>query len=179
MRFLSLVLVCIPVYGADIAVFNPSTFIGVTNHSICYGPHPTRSVTNRVYLGTNTAWVITDITPATIAFIHATAWANGVESNPSNEILYTNHNFVPQTLIIFPRFANGSEGTNEYCRMFRVDFATEINYIYGLECSTNLLDWTLCPPEIDGTGQQDYFFDIDEGNRSYRLVLREGILPEE
>jgi hypothetical protein len=87
---------------------------------------------------------------------------------------------VTNTMILSPRFDNGSVvETNEYCRMFRVDFATETNWIYGLESSTNLVNWQPCPPEINGTGQPDYFFDIDEGNRSYRLVLREGVISEE
>jgi hypothetical protein len=94
---LLLAILC-PVFGADSVIFTPSSTVGVTNYSICYGPYPTRSVTNRVHIGTNTSWVITNVAPATIAFIHATAWANGIESDPSNEILYTNRNFAPQTL---------------------------------------------------------------------------------
>jgi hypothetical protein len=86
---------------------------------------------------------------------------------------------VTNTMIVSPRFDNGSEGTNEYCRMFRVDFATETNWIYGLESSIDLVNWQPCPPEIDGTGQPDYFFDADSDHKSYRLVLREGVLPEE
>jgi hypothetical protein len=89
---------------------------------------------------------------------------------------------VTNTVIVSPRFANGTdtnEPTADYCRMFRVDFATETNWIYGLESSNELANWTLCPPEIDGTGQPDYFFDVDSEHKSYRLVLREGVLPEE
>lgn len=76
-------------------VFTPSTSVGVTNYSIYYGPHPSRSSTNRVHIGTNTSWVITGIPPATPSFLFATAWTNGVESLPSNELLYTNRNFAP------------------------------------------------------------------------------------
>jgi hypothetical protein len=86
---------------------------------------------------------------------------------------------VPNVLIVSPRFASGSEGTNEYCRMFRVDFQTQTNWIYGLESSSDLVHWQPCPPEIDGTGEPDYFFDADFDHKSYRLVLREGVLPEE
>jgi hypothetical protein len=89
---------------------------------------------------------------------------------------------VSNAVIVSPRFANGTdtnEPTADYCRMFRVDFQTETNWIYGLESSNELANWTLCPPEIDGTWQPDYFFDVDSEHKSYRLVLREGVLPEE
>jgi hypothetical protein len=89
---------------------------------------------------------------------------------------------VSNAVIATARFANGTdtnEPTADYCRMFRVDFATETNWIYGLESSNELATWTLCPPEIDGTGQPDYFFDIDEGSRNYRLAIREGVLTDQ
>lgn len=81
--------------GAEV-IFTPSATPSITNYSIYYGPSPSRSGTNRVHIGTNTSWTITNVAPATAAFVFASAWAsNGVESVPSNEILYTNRNFAP------------------------------------------------------------------------------------
>lgn len=65
------------------------------------------------------------------------------------------------------------------CRMFRVVFPTETNCIYGLECSLDLQRWELCPPEIDGTGLPDEFFDVNEADRYYRVTTRPGVLPED
>jgi hypothetical protein len=104
---------------------------------------------------------------------------------PTRSIMPIKARMAPMVLassvpvILTPRFANGSETTNEFCRMFRVDFETETNWIYGLECTTDLIHWDRCLPEIDGTGEPDFFFDIDEGSRSYRIVRREGVLPAE
>jgi len=85
------------VYSADVITFNPSTAVGVTNYLLNYGP-TNRTTTNRIAMGTNTLWTITNLAPATVSFVFVTAQANGIESNPSNEILYTNRNFAPNTL---------------------------------------------------------------------------------
>lgn len=82
-------------FAADIITFTPFPQTGVTNFSIYYGPHPSRSITNRVHIGTSTNWVVTNVAPATAAFVYATAWTNGVESYPSSELIYTNRQFAP------------------------------------------------------------------------------------
>ena len=96
---LGLILLCIfnNLYASDTVTFTSSPSVGVTNYSIYYGP-TNRLSTNRVHIGTNTTWTITNVVPATVAFIFATAWTNGIESIPSNEIRYTNQNFAPQNL---------------------------------------------------------------------------------
>jgi len=84
--------------------------------------------------------------------------------------------------ILSPRFANGGQDeTNNAGLMFRVDFPTETNHIYGLELSRDLVHWEARPPEIDGTGQLEFFFDaiFVDANNSYRVVSREGVLPQE
>lgn len=95
MRTLLLSLLALPLLGADTITFTPSPTAGVTNYSIYYGPHPLRSSTNRVHIGVATSWPITGIPPAQPTFLFATAWTNGVESLPSNEVLWTNKNFAP------------------------------------------------------------------------------------
>ena len=77
-----------------------------------------------------------------------------------------------------PRFANGGPDEENFCRMFRVDFLTETNRIYRLEKSHDLSNWGPCPPEIDGTGQPDRFFDANNAGASYRVVSREGVLGD-
>jgi hypothetical protein len=77
-----------------------------------------------------------------------------------------------------PRFANGGPDEENFSRMFRVDFATETNHIYRLEVSRDLVLWEACQPEIDGTGQSEFFFDASKSGGSYRVVSREGVLPQ-
>lgn len=86
---------CCNGFAADTITFTPFPQTGVTNFSIYYGPHASRSVTNRVHIGTSTNWVVTNVAPATAAFVYATAWTNGVESYPSAELIYTNRQFAP------------------------------------------------------------------------------------
>jgi hypothetical protein len=62
--------------------------------------------------------------------------------------------------------------------MFTVEFPTETNRIYRFEGTKDLLTWEYLPPEIDGTGQPDTFYDKHEGTAAYRVVSREGVLPE-
>ena len=94
--------------GADAVTFNPSISPGVTNHTLYYGPYPSRLVTNRVNLGESTTWTITNVAPATSAFLFATAWAGGEESDPSNEITYTNLQAVMQLTLTLEKAANPS-----------------------------------------------------------------------
>ena len=75
--------------GLNTLTFTPSTSPNVTNYTVYYGPS-SRVVTNRVQIGLATGWTITNVAPATVAFLFATAWANGQESDPSYEITYTN-----------------------------------------------------------------------------------------
>jgi len=77
-----------------------------------------------------------------------------------------------------PRFANGGPDEENFCRMFRVDFQTEMNRIYRLEKSNDLTNWVQCPPEVDGTGQPDMFFDAGNAGASYRVASREGVLGD-
>ena len=75
--------------NADTLTFIPSDTPGVTNYSIYHGP-ASHVQTNRVDLGPATEWLIQGVLPKTPSFFFATAWANGVESDPSNEVAYTN-----------------------------------------------------------------------------------------
>lgn len=75
-----------------------------------------------------------------------------------------------------PRFANGGPDEQNFCPMFRVDFPTETNRIYRLEASHDLVNWEPRPPEIDGTGEPDRFFDAGNGGESYRVMSRDGVL---
>ncbi len=80
-----------------------------------------------------------------------------------------------------PQVANGgSDNVDNLCPMFKTWFTTNTNWIYGLESSSNMVHWALCPPEIDGTGSPEYFFDALFNNeaRSYRIASRVGVLPE-
>jgi len=83
----------------------------------------------------------------------------------------------PSFPLLPPRFANGGPDEENFCRMFRIDFPTVTNRIYGLESTVNMVTWDLCPPEVDGTGAQEVFFDANNGGRSYRVTSREGVLP--
>ena len=60
---------------------------------------------------------------------------------------------------------------------FHIDFPTETNRIYRLEASCDMVNWELRPPEIDGTGDTEVFFDASNTVASYRVVSREGVLP--
>lgn len=75
--------------GLNTLTFTPSTSPTVTNYTVYYGP-TSRLVTNRVQIGLATSWTITNVPPSTVAFLFCTAWANGIESDPSLEITYTN-----------------------------------------------------------------------------------------
>lgn len=75
--------------GINTLTFTPSTSPNVTNYTVYYGP-TSRLVTNRVQIGLATSWTITNVPPSTVAFLFATSWAGGQESDPSNEILFTN-----------------------------------------------------------------------------------------
>jgi len=96
-RLIALALLCAAwkLRGADTLTFTPSPSAGVTNYSVYYGPSPSRTSTNRIHIGTNTSWLITGVPAGSVSFLYATAWTNGIESLPSNEILYTNKNFAP------------------------------------------------------------------------------------
>ena len=63
--------------------------------------------------------------------------------------------------------------------MFMVSFPTETNRIYRFEGTKDLVTWQYLPPELDGTGQPDTFYDKHEGISAYRVVSREGVLPVE
>jgi len=99
--------------AADTLIFTPSSAVGVSNNTVHYGPHPSRSGTNRVNIGTNTHWVITSTAPATVSFLFATAWASGIESIPSNELLYTNRNFAPTLRLSGPSDALALQATED------------------------------------------------------------------
>jgi hypothetical protein len=91
--FLSLfLLLAMPCFSAEV-VFSPSVSPGVTNYTIYYG-------TNKASIGVSTNWVVTNVGPASVVSIYATAWANGQESLASNTALYTNKNFAPLNLRI-------------------------------------------------------------------------------
>ena len=85
---------CLSASGADVLSFTPFPQQGVTNFSVYYGP-TNRLSTNRVHIGTATNWTVTGLPAGAVSFLYATAWTNGIESLPSNEILYTNRNFQP------------------------------------------------------------------------------------
>lgn len=80
----------------------------------------------------------------------------------------------------FADIANGGPDLANWALMFRTRFMTKTNRIYGLESSFDFVNWTLCPPEIDGTGEPDHFFDDYFLNqiRVYRIASREGVLPQ-
>lgn len=63
---------------------------------------------------------------------------------------------VVPAYLLPPRFANGGPDETNYTRMFRIDFPTQTNRI---------------------TGQPEVFFDASNGNSSYRVTNREGVLP--
>ncbi len=78
----------------------------------------------------------------------------------------------------FGRIANGAFDDLNPCFMFRTDFSTETNRIYGLEWTSDFVNWMLCPPEIDGTGETEYFFDVLTNPFTvYRIASRPGALP--
>lgn len=78
-----------------------------------------------------------------------------------------------------PQIANGgTDNIENICPMFKTAFPTNLGFIYGLESSQNMVSWTLCPPELDGTGSPESFFDVLNGARFYRVVSRPGVLPE-
>ncbi len=87
---------------------------------------------------------------------------------------------TPTTLVAFsPQVANGgTDNVENVCPMFKVWFTTNTNWIYALEKTSNFVAWSPCPPEINGTGSSESFFDALEGAGSYRIASRPGILPE-
>lgn len=97
MKALLLLMCVMPAVASDFISFAPSPSTSVTNYTLSYGP-TNRSTTNRIQLGTNTTYSVSNLGPATVSFAFVSAWANGLESLPSNEILYTNRNFAPQNL---------------------------------------------------------------------------------
>jgi hypothetical protein len=78
-----------------------------------------------------------------------------------------------------PQLANGGPDQANYCLMFKSSFQTQTNFIYGLYSSPDMLNWALCPPEIDGTGTEESFFDecLTNPIRTYRIMARVGNLP--
>jgi hypothetical protein len=78
-----------------------------------------------------------------------------------------------------PQLANGGPDVDNYCLMFKSSFQTQTNFIYGLYSSPDMLNWALCPPEIDGTGTEESFFDecLTNEIRTYRIMARAGSLP--
>jgi len=78
-----------------------------------------------------------------------------------------------------PNLANGGPDLANYCLMFKSSFQTQTNFIYGLYSSPDMLNWALCPPEIDGTGTEESFFDecLTNEIRTYRIMARAGTLP--
>jgi len=84
------------------------------------------------------------------------------------------------TLTQAPNLENGGPDNDNFCLMFKTNFMTETNKIYSLESSTNLITWQLCSPQIDGTGQMEYFFDdyFNDKVKLYRITFLEGVLPE-
>jgi hypothetical protein len=75
--------------------------------------------------------------------------------------------------------ANGGPDLANYCLMFKSSFLTQTNFIYGLYSSYDMVNWSLCPPEIDGTGTGESFFDecLTNEIRTYRIMARAGVLP--
>jgi hypothetical protein len=78
-----------------------------------------------------------------------------------------------------PVLGNGGPDLANYCLMFKSSFQTQTNFIYGLYSSPDMLNWALCPPEIDGTGTEESFFDecLTNEIRTYRIMARAGNLP--
>jgi hypothetical protein len=77
-------------------------------------------------------------------------------------------------------FANGGPDDNaNFCWMGRTNVATQAGLIYRLESSLDLVTWELLPPEIDGTGQVEAFYDAMDlgGDKHYRIETRPGVLP--
>jgi len=93
------------------------------------------------------------------------------------------HSLLPSGISYPPtqaaQFANGGPDLANYCLMFRSSFQTQTNFIYGLYSSPDMLNWALCPPEIDGTGTEESFFDecLTNEIRTYRIMARAGSLP--
>jgi len=94
------------------------------------------------------------------------------------------HSVFPPSLVVTfpvqsPSLANGGPDLANYCLMFKSSFLTQTNFIYGLYSSYDMVNWSLCPPEIDGTGTGESFFDecLTNEIRSYRIMARAGVLP--
>ena len=85
--------------GLNTLTFTPSTSPNVTNYTVYYGP-ASRLVTNRVQIGVATSWTITNVAPSSVAFLFATSWAGGQESDPSHEILFTNASTVRLNMVL-------------------------------------------------------------------------------
>lgn len=81
--------------------------------------------------------------------------------------------------VIVGRFSTPETNEDNSCRLFLVDFLTETNRIYRFEGTADLSNWEYLQPEIDGTGEPDTFYDAQVGSKAYRIVTREGVLPEE
>ena len=86
--------------GADVALdWDASATAGVTNYRVRYG------TTSRVYTasisfsGTNRSGMVSNIPPGRW-FFAATAMKQGMESDPSNEVSWTNTAFAPLNLRI-------------------------------------------------------------------------------
>lgn len=76
--------------------------------------------------------------------------------------------------------ANGGPDLDNFCLMFQTRALTKTNFIYGLESTHDFVNWMLMPPEIDGTGAEESFFDecLTNELRVYRIASRPGILPQ-
>lgn len=78
-------------------------------------------------------------------------------------------------------FANGGPDDNaNFCWMGRTNIATQTGVIYRLESSYDLATWELLPPEIDGTGQVESFYDAMDLDvcKYYRITTSPGVLPQ-
>ena len=144
-------------YLPDGAFLNAST---IAHHSY---------VTNHLLFFTNTAWSpdLRLIKPRT---------TQPLPTSPFSHLLPPGSSTPPAQA---PALANGGPDVANYCLMFRSSFPTQTNFIYGLYSSPDMLNWALCPPEIDGSGAEESFFDecLTNEIRTYRVMARAGNLP--
>lgn len=61
--------------------------------------------------------------------------------------------------------------TNCDCKMMLIKFKTETNKIYQLQYTKEFKNWVILEPTLEGTGDYEYFFDVIDNNRFYRLAI--------
>jgi hypothetical protein len=159
-----------PAFGVGLA-WDPSPDTNVTGYTIYWGTNngntessaanATVDYTSRLDVGNQTTATLTNLTAGSTYHFVVTAYtADGVESLPSNEVIYT----VPGLLHLTLSLAGEQQ----------INFVTEAGKSYFLQISSNLVQWTTTQQVQGYSNAWNYFIDSPVPKypaRFYRILV--------